>query len=92
MLDSLGCEFPSITFCKAGFVTMNCLYKELKKLDTKTLINPIKKWGADLNREFSSKELRMAKKTLKVMLNLLSDQGNTNQNNFEIPSYTCKNS
>ena len=33
------------------------IYKELKKLDTKTLINPIKKWGADLNREFSTEEL-----------------------------------
>ena len=25
MLDSLGCDFPSITFCKAGFVATNCL-------------------------------------------------------------------
>ena len=25
MLDSLGCNFPSITFCKAGFVAMDCL-------------------------------------------------------------------
>ena len=32
------------------------IYKELKKLDTKTLINPIKKWGTELNREFSTEE------------------------------------
>ena len=25
MLDSLGCDFPSITFCKAGFLGMYCL-------------------------------------------------------------------
>ena len=25
MLDSLGCDFPSITFCKAGFVATYCL-------------------------------------------------------------------
>ena len=25
MLDSLGCDFPSIAFCKAGFVATNCL-------------------------------------------------------------------
>ena len=31
--------------------------KELKKLDTKTLINPIKKWGTELNREFTTDEL-----------------------------------
>ena len=30
------------------------IYKELKKLDTKTLINPIKKWGTELNREFTT--------------------------------------
>jgi hypothetical protein len=28
-------------------------------------------------------------KTLKEMLSILSHQGNTNQNYFEIPSYTC---
>ena len=25
LLDSLVCDFPSITFCKAGFVAMYCL-------------------------------------------------------------------
>ena len=25
MLDSLGCDFPSLTFCKAGFVATYCL-------------------------------------------------------------------
>ena len=33
------------------------IYKELKKLDTKTLINPTKKWGSELNREFTTDEL-----------------------------------
>ena len=41
------------------------IYKELKKLDTKTLINPIKKWGTELNREFTTDELRMAKRHLR---------------------------
>ena len=41
------------------------IYKELKKLDTKTLINPIKKWGTELNREFTRDELRMAKRHLR---------------------------
>ena len=39
------------------------IYKELKKLDTKTLINPIKKWGTELNREFSTEEFQMTKNT-----------------------------
>ena len=39
--------------------------KELKKLDTKTLFNLIKKWGTDLNREFTTDELRMTKRHLR---------------------------
>ena len=37
------------------------IYKELKKLDTKVLNNPIKNWGTELNREFST-EVQMAKR------------------------------
>ena len=32
------------------------IYKELKKLDLKTLIKPIKKWHSELYREFSTEE------------------------------------
>ena len=38
------------------------IYKELKKLYTKTLINPIKKWGTELNREFSTEEFQIAER------------------------------
>ena len=38
---------------------------ELKKLDTNNPNNPIKKWGTELNREFSTKESWMAEKHLK---------------------------
>ena len=41
------------------------IYKELKKLDIKTLINPILKWGTELNREFSTEEVQMAKRHLR---------------------------
>ena len=40
------------------------IYKELKKLGIKILINPMKKWGVDLNREFST-EVQMAKRHLR---------------------------
>jgi hypothetical protein len=40
------------------------IYKELKKLESKKF-NPIKKWGAELNKEFSTEEYRMAEKHLK---------------------------
>jgi hypothetical protein len=42
------------------------LYKELKKVTTKkTPNNPIKKWGIELNREFTTEESQMAEKHLK---------------------------
>ena len=41
------------------------LYTELKKLDFKMLINPIKKWVPELNREFSTEEVQMAKRHLR---------------------------
>ena len=32
------------------------IYKELKKLDSREPNNPIKKWGTELNKEFSPEE------------------------------------
>ena len=39
------------------------IYKELKKLDTKTLINPIKKWDTEPNRELSTEDFEWPKDT-----------------------------
>jgi hypothetical protein len=41
------------------------IYKELKKLDSKNSNNPIKQWGTELNKEFSTEEYRRAEKYLK---------------------------
>jgi exonuclease VII small subunit len=41
------------------------IYKELKKLDSRNSNNPIKKWGTELNKEFSTEEYRRAEKYLK---------------------------
>ena len=41
------------------------IYKELKKLDLEMLINPIKKWSTELNREFTTEEVQMAKRHLR---------------------------
>jgi hypothetical protein len=41
------------------------IYKELKKLDSRKPNNPIKKWGTELNKKFSTEEYRMAEKHLK---------------------------
>jgi hypothetical protein len=36
------------------------IYKENKKLDSRESNNPIKKWGTEINREFSTEETGMA--------------------------------
>jgi hypothetical protein len=41
------------------------IYEELKKLTSKKPNNPIKKWGIELNQEFTTQESRVAKKHLK---------------------------
>jgi hypothetical protein len=41
------------------------IYKELKKLDSRNSNNPIKKWGTELNKKFSTEEYQMAEKYLK---------------------------
>ena len=41
------------------------IYKELKKVDSREPNNPIKKWGTELNKEFSLEELQMTEKHLK---------------------------
>ena len=44
---------------------MSNIYKELKKVNSRKSNNPIKKWGSELNKEFSPEEYRMAEKHLK---------------------------
>ena len=40
------------------------IYEELKKLDSRKSNNPIKKWGRELNKEFSNEEYQRAEKYL----------------------------
>jgi hypothetical protein len=41
------------------------IYKELKKLDSRKSNIPIKRWGTELNKEFSTEAYGMAEKHLK---------------------------
>jgi hypothetical protein len=41
------------------------IYNKLKEVDSRKSNNPIKKWGSELNKEFSPQEYQMAEKYLK---------------------------
>ena len=62
-----------------------------KKLHIKKTYNSILKWDTDLNRKFSKIELQMSEKHLKKCSASLVIRKITNQNKFEILSYTYQN-
>jgi hypothetical protein len=47
-------------------VLISNIYKELKKLTFRKPNNPIKIWGTELNKQFSTEEYRTAEKHLKI--------------------------
>jgi hypothetical protein len=51
-------------FPKSGRGLISNIYKELKKVDSRKSNNPIKKWGSELNKEYSPEQYGMAEKHL----------------------------
>jgi hypothetical protein len=69
-----------------GLITR--IYRELKKLNSLKINEPIKKGATELNRTFSKEEIQMAKNHEK-MLTISSHQGNANQNHTKTPPHPC---
>jgi hypothetical protein len=73
-----------------GLITT--IYRELKKLNSPKINEPIKKWAAELNTTFSKEEIQKAnnnnnKKTHEKMLTISNQRGNANQNHTKIPPH-----
>jgi hypothetical protein len=69
-----------------GLITR--VYRELNKLNSPQINEPIKKGATELNRTFSKEEIQIAKKHEK-MLTISSHKGNANQSHTKVPPHPC---
>jgi hypothetical protein len=69
-----------------GLITR--IYRELKKLNSPKINEPIKKRENELDRTFSKEEIQMAKKHEKI-LTISVHKGNANQNHSKTPPHPC---
>jgi hypothetical protein len=67
--------FPSYTSDKE---LITRIYRELKKLNSPKINEPIKKWASELNRAFSKERNSNGQKTHDKMLTISSTKGNPN--------------
>jgi hypothetical protein len=70
-----------------GLITR--IYRELKKVNSPKINEPIKKKAIELNRSFPKNRNSNGQKTHEKMLTISGHKGNANQNHTKIPSHPC---
>jgi hypothetical protein len=68
-----------------GLITR--IYRELKKLNSPKINEPINKWEIELNRKISKEDVQVAKKHMRKCSPSLGHKGNANQNHIKIPPH-----
>jgi hypothetical protein len=69
-----------------GLITR--IYRELKKLKSPKINEPIKKWATELNELFQRRNSN-GQKTHEKMLTIYGLKGNANPNHTKIPPHPC---
>jgi hypothetical protein len=65
------------------------IYRELKKLNSPKINEPIKKWATEINRTFFIGRRPNGQKTHEKMLTIHGYKGNANQTHTKFPPYSC---
>jgi hypothetical protein len=64
------------------------IYRELKKVNSPKINDPIKKWATELKRTFQRKKSKCLK-THEKMLTIPGHKGNASENHTKIPPHPC---
>jgi hypothetical protein len=78
--------FPSYTSDKGLIIS---IHRDLIKLNSPRINEPVKNWATELNRTFSKEEIQKAKIHMKKMLTISGHKGNANQNHTKILPHPC---
>jgi hypothetical protein len=65
------------------------IYRELKKLHSPKIDEPIKMWATEQNRTFTNEEVKNGQKSYEKMLTIPGHEGNANQNHTKIQPHFC---